>query len=78
MDALKKIYPSAFKAKAFGNLLVAIVIYVLIDFVCGLVIGFLSNIPLLGMILSIVGSVVGIYALVGIILSILVFIKVLK
>ena len=41
-------------------------------------IGFLASIPVLGIIFSIVGSLVGLYALVGVVLSILVFLKVLK
>lgn len=56
----------------------ALVIYVLIDVVCGFVIGLLAKIPVLGIIFSLLGSIVGLYALVGIVLSILVFVKVLK
>ena len=58
--------------------IISLVIYVLIDIVCGFVIGILAKIPLLGIIFSILGTVIGLYALVGIILSILVFIKVIK
>ena len=41
-------------------------------------IGLLAKIPLIGIIFSLVGSLIGLYALVGIVLSILVFVKVLK
>ena len=57
---------------------IALVIYVLIDVVCGVVIGVLAKIPLLGIIFSILGTVIGLYALIGIVLSILVFVKVVK
>ena len=50
----------------------------LIDIVCGFVIGLLAKIPILGIIFSLLGSIVGLYALVGIVLSILVFVKVIK
>ena len=38
----------------------------------------MAKLPLIGIILSVVGSLVGLYALIGIVLSILVFVKVLK
>ena len=78
MDMVKRFFPNAFKAKELSTFIVALVIYVLIDVVCGFVIGLLAKIPVLGIIFSLLGSIVGLYALVGIVLSILVFVKVLK
>ena len=78
MDMVKKFFPNAFKAKELSSFIVALVIYVLIDVVCGFVIGLLAKIPVLGIIFSLLGSIVGLYALVGIVLAILVFVKVLK
>jgi hypothetical protein len=78
MDMVKKFFPNAFKAKELSSFIVALVIYALIDVVCGFVIGLLAKIPVLGIIFSLLGSIVGLYALVGIVLSILVFVKVLK
>ena len=78
MEMLKKFYPHAFKASEGKDLAVALIIYILIDFVCGLVIGLLAKIPLIGIIFSLLGSVIGLYALIGIILSVLVFLKVVK
>lgn len=78
MDTIKKFFPHAFKATELKPFIISLVIYVLIDIVCGFVIGILAKIPLLGIIFSILGTVIGLYALVGIILSILVFIKVIK
>lgn len=75
---VKKFFPNAFKAKELSSFIVALVIYALIDVVCGFVIGLLAKIPVLGIIFSLLGSIVGLYALVGIVLSILVFVKVLK
>ena len=77
MELLKKFFPNAFKATELKAFIIALVVYVLIDIVCGVVIGFLAKIPLVGIIFSLVGAVVGLYALVGIILSILVFVKVI-
>ena len=78
MDILKKFYPHAFKAKELTPFIIALLVYVVIDVVCGFVIGLLAKIPLIGIIFSLLGSVVGLYALVGVIMSILVFVKVVK
>ncbi len=78
MDILKKYFPFAFKSTELKPFIISLVIYVLIDIVCGLVLGLLSAIPIIGIIFSLLGTVIGLYALVGIVLSILVFVKVLK
>ncbi len=78
MEMLKKFFPRAFKATEGKALAVSVIIYILIDFVCGLVVGLLAKIPLIGILFGLVGSVIGLYALIGIILSILVFLKVVK
>lgn len=78
MDILKKVFPTAFKATEVKAFIISLIIYVLIDIVCGFVIGLLAKIPVLGIIFSLLGSLVGLYALVGVVLSILVFVKVVK
>ena len=78
MKLLKTYFPHAFKATDLVALLVTLVIYVLIDAVCGLVIGLLVKLPIIGIIFTVLGSLIGLYALIGIILSILVFVKVIK
>lgn len=86
MDILKKLYPHAFKAKEVKDFIIALIIYIVIDAICGVVIGLaatiLGGIPLIGGLLSAVlgalGGLVGLYAFIGIVLSILVFVKVLK
>ncbi len=78
MDILKKYFPYAFKATELRAFVIALIVYVLIDVVCGFVIGLLANIPLIGIIFSILGAVVGLYALIGIVLSVLAFVKVIK
>ena len=67
--------------KYYPHLLKGIGMTLLISLVgtlIGLVIGLLSKIPILGIIFSILGTVIGLYTLIGIVLSILVFVKVLK
>ena len=78
MDILKKFFPHAFKANDLTAFIITLVIYVLIDIVCGFVIGLLAAIPVIGIIFGLLGSLVGLYALIGVVLSILVFVKVIK
>ena len=75
---LKTLFPQAYKAKDLGALIVALIVYIVIDFVCGLIIGLLSALPLIGFLFSIIGWAIGVYAFVGIILSLLVFFKIVK
>ena len=78
MDFLKKFFPHAFKATALAAFIITLIVYVLIEVVCGFVLGLLSAIPILGIIFGLLGTLIGLYAFVGIVLSILVFVKVLK
>ena len=78
MDILKKYWPHAYKATELNAFIITLLIYILIDVVCGFVIGLLVKIPVIGIIFTLVGSLVGLYALVGVVLSILIFAKVLK
>ena len=60
------------------SLAIAIVIYVILSGVAGLILGFLSQIKLVGWVFSIFGSIVGLYALVGIILAIVKYVNMSK
>lgn len=72
MDTLKKLFPLSFKAKnGIGGLIVNILIHIAFDIVAGLIIGLLP-------ILSILGGLVGLYFTVGIVLSILDYLKIIK
>ena len=78
MNLLKSFFPHAFKATNLVAFIITLIIYALVDVVCGFVIGLLAALPIIGIIFSLLGSLVGLYALIGIVLSILVFVKVLK
>lgn len=79
MDMLKKVFPISFKyADTVANLIIGILIYLVGGAVAGAVIGWLSAIPLIGLVFSLVGSVLGIYCLAGIVIEVLLFVKVLK
>lgn len=78
MDILKKVFPFSFRAKELVPFIIAILIYLVIDIVCGFAIGLLSHIPIVNIFTGILGVLLGLYGLVGIVLSILVFFKVIK
>lgn len=79
MDMLKKFFPISFKyADTVANLVIGILIYVVGGAIAGAIIGWLSAIPLIGFVFSLVGSLLGIYSLAGIIIEVLLFAKVLK
>ena len=72
MATLKKLFPLSFKAKnGIGALIVNILIHVLADAVAGIIIALL---PILG----ILGGLIGLYFTVGIVLSVLDYLKVIK
>ncbi len=72
MDTLKKLFPLSFKAKdGIGALIVNIIIHLVADAVAGLIIGLIP-------ILSLLGGLIGLYFTVGIVLSILDYLKIIK
>ena len=78
MDTVKKFFPNALKADNVTGLLVAILIYVLVNFIGGLIFGLVSKLPLIGFVAGFAGWVLGIYCAVGVILSILIFLHIIK
>ena len=78
MGFIKSLFPQTMQAKDLKGLLIAILIYVIVNFVGGFVLGLLSKIPLLGFVFGLVGWVLSIYCAVGIIVAILVFFKIVK
>ena len=79
MDTLKKLFPYSFKAKKdISALIVNVLIYLVFDIVAGAIIGLLSDIPLVGLVFGLVGGLLGLYVTVGLILSILHYLKLVK
>lgn len=79
MDKLKLLFPISFKyADSVANLIIGILIYVVGSAIAGVILGWLSILPIVGLIFSLVGSVLGIYCLAGIVIEVLLFAKVLK
>ena len=77
MCLMKSLFPHAMHAYDSKGLLIAVLIYVVVYCVGGIVLGFLDGIPLLGFVFGAIGWVLGIYCTVGIIVTLLVFLKVI-
>ena len=88
MDLLKKIWFYSFKVekKNVSSLVVNLIVWVVAAFVAGIVLWLATALTgwipvigwLIGVIVGIVGGAVELYSLIGIVLSILVFLDVLK
>ena len=79
MDMLKKLFPLAVGAKKdIVALVINILIHIVVDAVLGIVISLLAGLPLVGFVFGLIGSVLGLYFLVSLILSILHFLKIVK
>ena len=68
MDILKKIWPTTFKVKEHNviSLIVQLIIFVVLVAIIGVVIGILAAIPVVGIIASAVGGLLGLYNIIGI------------
>ena len=75
---LRKIFPHAMGARDLKGLIIAIIIYAVVSFIGGIIHNLLVGIPLVGMVIGLIGWLLGIYCTVGFIISILVFLKVVK
>lgn len=80
MDFLKRFWPTPFKIKKgdVASFLVQLIIFVVVCAVLGWLVGLLAGIPIIGIIFSIIGSLLGIYNIVGIVLCILVFVGTIR
>lgn len=80
MDFIKKLWPTPFKIQK-GNivsLLIQGIIFLVICAVLGWLIGLLSAIPIIGIVFGLVGSLMGVYSLVGLVLCVLKFFDIVK
>ncbi len=80
MDILKKLFPHAFKCNKsdLTKFIVTLVIYFVISIVAGVAIGILAKVPVVNIFCGLLGTLVELYTLGGIVLSILCYLEVLK
>ena len=81
MDILKKVFPLSFKSNDIAYFIISLIVYVLASTIIGVINGILAIIPLIGFILAaafgLVSAIVGVYCISGIVISILVFLKIM-
>lgn len=79
MQLLKTIFPFSFGVKDVVDLIIKIVIYILVGVVATLICWVIGLIPFIGGILAwLLGTVIDLYVLVGIVVAVLVFCKILE
>jgi len=78
MEFLKKVWPFSFETKDVTNLVVKAILYVLFLTVASILMGVLSNVPVVNVIFYVLGSLVDLYVLVGLVVLFLSYFKVLK
>ncbi|MBP3666087.1 MAG: hypothetical protein J6K29_03435 [Clostridia bacterium] len=79
MDILKKLFPLSWKfTGSVANLIIGVLVYLVVDIVLGVAISLLSSIPVVGIIISLIGSLIGLYTVGGIVVMFLAHFKVLK
>lgn len=74
---LEKLFKLSYDVKDLNSLIIAIVIYVVVPLVFGIVTAIIS-ISIIAWIIGIIGTILGLYCLVGIVLAILQYLKVAK
>ncbi len=78
MDLLKKLFPFSFAAKDVNGLVVAIVVYFLLGLACAIVSALLFLIlPFLWFLIPILSGAVGLYFIIGIVLTVLTYFNLL-
>ena len=80
MDFLKMIFPIAFNSTEKNNFITSLVIHIVASILGGVLLALIGvlDLPLLGVLLGLIGSVLDAYCVGGIVISILVFVKVIK
>ena len=76
---MKKWFPLSFTwSKSLGSMLIGVLVYLVVGAVAGIAISILSAIPIVGIIAWVLGLAVDAYVLVGIIILILAYLKIVK
>ena len=78
MDMIRRYFPQAMQVGDLKSLVVTILMYVIVNFVGGVVLGLLDEIPLVGFVFGIVDLLLSVYCAIGIIVALLVFLRIIK
>lgn len=78
MKLLKKIWPFSFESNSLSHLVLKVIVYVVIGLIFAILMGLLHSIPVINVLFFIIGPLVDLYVLVGLVLLLLDYFKVLK
>lgn len=78
MGLIRDLFPVSMKACDLKGLFVSIIIYVLVNFVGGFVIGLFAKLPIIGFVFGFIDWILGVYCAIGIIVAILRFFNLVK
>lgn len=78
METLKKIFPLSFQAKDVAQLILFCLIYLVAGTIFAFLINILARIPLMGLIFTLISSLLEIYITAGLVILFLSYFKVLK
>lgn len=78
MNLIKSLFPVSLKAKDWTGFFVALIIYVVVNFVGGIVTGLLAKLPLIGFVFGFVGGFLSLYCAIGIIVALLYLFCIIK
>ncbi len=78
MEMLKKFFPFSFKSQGLVNFIITLIVYLVISAVLGWAIAVLAGIPIVGILCGLLGALLELYVLVGVVLAILNFLKIVK
>ena len=74
---MRDFFPLSAKSTDAKNLVISILLYVVISVAIGFVLGFFTGIPLIGTLIKLVSAIADLYCLGGIVVSIMIFAKVI-
>jgi len=78
MDLVKKLFPVSMRAKDTNGLIVSILMYAIVFVALFLINKVVSIIPLIGWVVGVLSGVIDLYCVIGIIIAVLVFLKIVK
>lgn len=80
MDILKQIFPIAFKSADKNEFISSLVIHIILLIVGGALLGLIAalDVAVINWLLGIVGSILELYCIAGIAISVLIFLKIMK
>lgn len=75
---IQKLFPFSNRATDLTGLIISIAIYIVVSAIFSFLAWLLDKIPVIGWALDVVSWLIGLYAFIGIIVSVLIFLKVIK